>query len=301
MDSKHKKSLICILGAAVFWGCSGVFFKELSGHGFGTMQVVFLRTSTAAVMLGLWLLFTDRDAFRIKLRDAWCFIGTGLLSLLLFNWSIYEAITLTGIAVSFVLLYTAPAFVAVISAWLFREKLRLPQWGILFLVLAGCALVSGIVGVTDFGIKGVLFGLTSGFGYALYSIFGRYALNRDYRPQTITFYTFALCATGSLILSFAIPGPGAGFYIPEINMNIVIHILLLGSVGCVFPYILYTKGLAGVTGAQASMTATLEPVVATFIGVFIYKETLSVWQGFGAFLIIGSILLLSVTSKPLPE
>jgi len=303
MSSTHKKSLIYILTAAFLWGCSGVFFKELSVFGFNTMQIVFLRTSSAAVMLGIWLVITDRKAFRIKPRDAWCFIGTGLLSLLLFNWSLYEAITLNGIAISFVLLYTAPAFVTVLSAWLFNEKLNLPRWGILIIVLLGCTLVSGIAGITDVNVNGVLFGLSSGFGYALYSIFGRYALNREYKPQTISFYTFALCAVGSAILSFVSPGIGSILEFPQFNVFVIILIILLGSAGCLFPYVLYTKGLAGVTGAQASMTATLEPVVAAFIGVFIYNETLSVWQGFGAILIIGSILLLSISSKsnPLPE
>jgi len=291
MNTIQKKSIIYILIAAVLWGFSGVFFKELSVHGFSTMQVVFLRTSIATAMLGLWLLFKDRNAFHIKICDAWCFIGTGLFSLLLFNWSIYEAINLTGIAVSFVLLYTAPAFVAVFSAWLFREKLRTFQWFILILVLAGCALVSGIIGVTDVNIKGILFGLSSGLGYALYSIFSRYALKRDYRPQTISFYTFALCAAGSLLLSFI--QVGNDFHLPVINPEVIIFALALGSVGCVFPYWLYTKGLEHVPNAQASMTATLEPVVAATLGIFLYKETLTVWQGLGAVLIIGSILLLS--------
>ena len=272
-----------------------MFFKQLSGHGFNTMQIVFLRTSTASVMLGLWLAITDRDAFKVKPRDAWCFIGTGLFSLLLFNWSLYEAITLNGIAVSFVLLYTAPAFVTVLSAWLFHEKLSLPRWGILVIVLIGCTLVSGLAGIADVSINGILFGLSSGFGYALYSIFGRYALNRNYKPQTISFYTFALCAVGSSVIT--IITTGSDFDFPVLNIRIILLVLLLGSAGCLFPYLLYTKGLAGVTGAQASMTATLEPVVAAIIGVFIYNETLTVWQGFGAILIIGSILLLSILPK----
>ena len=294
-ESIHRKSIFYILAAAVFWGCSGAFFKELSVYGFGTMQVVFIRTSVATVILGSWLLIKDREAFKVKWRDAWCFAGTGLFSLLLFNWCIYEAIELNGIAVSFVLLYTAPAFVAVLSALLFQEKLNLPRWCTLIIVLAGCALVSGIMGVTDVSMIGVAFGLGSGFGYALYSIFGRYALNRNYRPQTIAFYTFTLCAAGSAALSLITTGND--FQFPALNTNILLYSLLLGSAGCVFPYVLYTKGLANVTGAQASMTATLEPVVATAIGVFIYNETLSIWQGLGATLIIGSILLLSQTSK----
>ena len=295
MSSIQRKSVLYILAAAFLWGCSGVFFKELYAYGFAPMQVVFLRTSFATVMLGLWLLFKDRDAFRVRLRDFWCFLGTGLVSLLLFNWCFYEAVNRNGLAVSAVLLYTAPAFVTALSAWLFRERLNLLRWGILALVLFGCMLVSGIMGVVDISITGVFFGLGSGFGYALYSIFGRYALNREYKPQTIAFYTFALCAAGSAVLALF----SHGFDIPvsAFDLRMLMFALALGSLGCLFPYWFYTKGLVNVTGAQASMTATLEPVVAAVFGVLIYYETLTVGQGFGAVIILGCILLLSVTSK----
>ena len=297
--SIHRKSILYILTAAVLWGCTGVFFKELSTLGLTPMRVVFLRTSLAALGLGGWLLIRDRDLLRIKKQDFWCFIGTGLISLLFFNWCLYEAISRNGLAVSAVLLYTAPAFVAVLSAWLFGEKLSLSRSCILVVVLIGCALVSGVMGITDISFEGVLFGLGSGIGYALYSIFGRYALNREYRPQTIAFYTFLLCAIGSGLLSF-IPADAVWSAIPAGNPYLWLLAITLASVGCLFPYWLYTKGLENVTGAQASMTATPEPVVAALLGVFIYHETLSVWQIAGAVMILGSILLLAkLTDKKL--
>jgi len=256
------------------------------------MQVVFLRTLTATAGLGFWLLIRNREAFKIKRQDLWCFIGTGLLSLLFFNWCLYEAISRNGLAISAVLLYTAPAFVAVLSALLFKEKLSLPRCGILTLVLLGCALISGIIGVTGVNLEGVIFGLGSGLGYALYSIFGRYALNREYKPQTIAFYTFSFCAAGSGFLSLILTDT-TSLTMQMSNPNVLLLTLALGIIGCLFPYILYTKGLKNVTGAEASMTATLEPVVATLLGMIIYHETLSVWQIIGAVLILGSILLLS--------
>ena len=260
------------------------------------MQVVFLRTSTATVGLGLWLLLRNREALKIKPQDIWCFLGTGLFSLLFFNWCLYEAISRSGLAVSAVLLYTAPAFVAILSAWLFKEKLSLPRCVILAFVLLGCTLVSGITGVTNVSIGGVLFGLGSGLGYALYSIFGRYALNREYKPQTIAFYTFSFCAVGSGLLSLIFTDT-ADLSTPITNPSVWLLTLTLGTVGCLFPYLLYTKGLENVTGAQASMTATPEPVVAALLGILIYHETMSAWQITGAVLILGSILLLSLSTE----
>jgi drug/metabolite transporter (DMT)-like permease len=291
---KHRSY---ILAAAFLWGCTGVYFKELSARGAMPMQAVFLRTSIAMLGLGLWMLLKNRKAFLVRPKDFWCFIGTGLLSLLFFNWCFFGAITETGMAVAGVLLYTAPAFVTFLSALLFKEKLRLPGWAVLVIILSGCALTSGVAGgVSGVSTAGILYGLGSGLGYALYSIFGRYALNRGYSPQTISFYTFALCALGSM--PFALTSPGMG--LPSLFMSspgVWACALALGILGCLMPYWLYTNGLSGVTGATASMTATLEPVVAALFGVFLYREALTIWQGSGMILVLGGILLLAITTE----
>jgi len=259
------------------------------------MQVVLMRVSVAMLGLGAWLLIKDRSAFRIRLKDLWCFIGTGLISLLSFNWFFFSAVNEAGLAIAGALLYTAPAFVTAMSALLFKEKLRLPGYGLLVVILAGCALVSGLASDltgsgSGIGVYGILFGLGSGIGYALYSIFGRYALNRGYSPQTISFYTFALCTLGCL--PFAVASSESGLHLFAPNPLFWLYSLAIGILGCLFPYWLYTKGLSGVTGATASMMATFEPLVTALFGVFLYNELLTFLQGSGMVLILGGIVLL---------
>ena len=281
-----------ILVAAFLWGGTGVYFKELTARGAEPIQVVMMRASVAMLGLGIWLLCKNRKAFRIRKNDIWCFIGTGVLSLLFFNWCYFMAVREVGMAVASVLLYTAPAIVTVLSALLFKEKLKLAGWGILTMILLGCALVSGVVGATS-GINtiGALYGLGSGLGYALYSIFSRYALKKGYSPQTISFYTFAFCSIGCM--PFIAAATVSNVPVLASDPSVWVFALALGSFGCLFPYWLYTKGLAGVTGATASMTATLEPVVAVLFGIFIYSESLTTWQGAGIAMILGGIILLA--------
>jgi len=76
-----------------------------------------------------------------------------------------------------------------------------------------------------------------------------------------------------------------------------LYSLALGLLGCLFPYWLYTKGLSGLTGAAASMTATLEPIVAVLFGVILYKEALIIWQIAGIVLVLGGIVLLAKTNS----
>jgi len=210
------------------------------------------------------------------------------------------AVNENGLAVAGVLLYTAPAFVTVLSALLFKEKLKLPGWGVLVIILLGCTLVSGITGgIGVINATGILYGLGSGFGYALYSIFSRYALLRGYSSQTISFYTFVFCALGCI--PFVAVSSGPGLLVLASQPAVWLYAIAIGSLGCLFPYLLYTKGLSGVTGATASMTATLEPVVAALFGVFLYREVLVFWQIAGIILVLGGIILLAklqTTPKP---
>lgn len=102
---------------------------------------------------------------------------------------------MTSLSVAAVLLYTAPAFVMVLSYLLFHEKFTVRKSIALVLTFVGCVFVTGIIGSSQtLSGKGILIGIGAGFGYALYSIFGRFALKKGYDSFTISFYTFFCCS-----------------------------------------------------------------------------------------------------------
>ena len=118
-EMKKTSSYISILASAVLWGSVGLFFTLLSSYALSRMEIVFLRTFVAATLLFLYLLVFNREKLRVRLRDLWLFFGTGIVSLLAFNYCYFSAMAYTSLAVAAVLLYTAPAFVAVLSALFF--------------------------------------------------------------------------------------------------------------------------------------------------------------------------------------
>ena len=65
----------------------------------------------------------------------------------------------------------------------------------LAVTFSGCALVVGVLpGMRqEYSVVGLASGLGAGFGYALYSIFGKFAL-RHYSALTVTIYTFAFAS-----------------------------------------------------------------------------------------------------------
>jgi len=71
----------------------------------------------------------------------------------------------------------------------------------------------------------------------------------------------------------------------------------MAVVNTVIPYITYTAALKNIEGGKALIIATLEPVVATVIGVAVFKESLNIGNLFGIFLVLGSVILLNIKMR----
>lgn len=281
---------LLVAAAATCWGFTGFFNRFITPMGFSQTQMFFVRCLVPTVLLGLWLLVRDRNAFGIRLRDIWMFLGSGLLSLTMFGLAYFSAMQVMPLSVAVVLLYTSPVWVMLFSAPLFKERLTPAKGVALVLVLAGAACTTGIVtGSASIPAIGFAYGLISGVGYALYSIFGRYALNAGYKSTTITFYTtlFSTIALACMTDIAVIPSllHTAGDWCWVIG---------LGLVTCLAPYLLYTRGLAGMENGTAAILATLEMVVATLVSALFFHEPFGWLNLVGIMLVLAGIVVMNV-------
>ena len=237
----------------------------------------------------MFLFFTDRTALFIVPRDWYYFFGTGVCSLLFFNWCYFSAITRSSMSVAAVLLYTSPVFVTLMSALFFREKITPVKTAALAVTFAGCVLVTGLfpLGRETVSLPVLLFGLGSGFGYALYSIFGKFVLKK-YSPATVTFYTILFCALFSLPISGLSANPA-----PLGDWRAWAGALGVGVLCCALPYHLYTTGLRDAEPGRAAILATIEPFVAAGLGILLYHEAVTPWKLLGMAAILGAVILLN--------
>ena len=284
---KDKLKYLYVFAAGSLWGIISLFLKPMLNLGFSQIQTVTLRCLVAAAVLGVYMLIKDKSLFRFKLRDIWCFIGTGLVSLMFFSICYFYSMTYNGVCVAVILLYTSPVFVMLLSLPLFKEKITYKKLIAVVLTVAGCVFISGAAGGQSIGFVGIVLGICSGLGYALYSIFSRYALQRNYNSMTISFYTFLFCGLGCL--PFASPVSMA----LSLSPKAVLYSLGLGVVCCVMPYILYTKGLEYVDNTRASVIVAVEPVVASLIGVFVYNESVTAVKLLGVALVLSAVVICS--------
>ena len=72
---------------------------------------------------------------------------------------------------------------------------------------------------------------------------------------------------------------------------------LAGAVTCYLPYLFYTYGLSGLETGRASILASVEPVVATIIGMLVYHETMSLLAALGVALVLSAVVLLNLPQK----
>lgn len=293
-----KSAPFFILAAGSMWGCMGILVRSLNSIGLESMEIVAVRSFVTFACMAAGLLLTDRNAFKIRLKDLWCFLGTGVCSVVFFNYCYFKTITLTSLSVAAILLYTAPSIVMVLSALLFGEKFTLKKVAALFITFAGCVLVTGgpeaARGMTA---AGLLTGLGAGAGYALYSIFGRYAINRGYSSLTITLWTFLSASVG--VLPFiSLPDIGACFAAEPKMAGTALFWIFVTTVA---PYILYTLGLSHMETGSASVISSIEPVVATLVGVFLYREVPTVMGVAGVILVIGAIALINTHRNSAPS
>ena len=287
------KNAIYIIIAGTLWGIISVFVNQLKDIGFNSMQVVSIRVFFSALILVLYLLIKDINQLKIHLKDIPLFIGTGVGSIIFFNYCYFQAIELIGGAsIPALLLYTAPIFVMVLSLILFKEKITKKKLVSLIMTFLGLALVTGAFSNTNkISAIALLFGLGSGLGYALYSIFGKFLVDK-YSAITITTYTFVVTTV------FSIPFSGI---VQKAELIVspkgIILALSLALISTVLPFLLYTKGLSGMEAGKASILATVEPFVATIIGITFFKETMTASKIIGMLMVLLAIVILNVNFK----
>ena len=288
---KSNLGPILIIIAACFWGSMGIFVRHLEAYGFTAIQIVSIRLTLAAVIFSILQVFIDRAGFKIALRDIPLFLGLGLGSILFFTICYFSAITIMPLSTAAILLYTSPIWIMLMAALFFHEKLNAKKLIALALAFAGCVLVSGISG-DGITVVGLLLGLGSGLGYGLYSILGTVALRR-YSPYTVTTWTFIFAACGSWC--FCRPADMISKFQAAENLPLLLGFCILTAlVTAVIPFLTYTLGLRTVEASKAGIIATLEPVVATVIGIVCFGEGLTILSAAGILLVLAAVVVLNV-------
>lgn len=282
---------LCVIAAGILWGTMGIFVRYFSAWGFSTIQITAFRILLAALIFLVFLAVTDREKLKIRLKDLPLFAGMGIGSIFLMSVTYFSTMQRTSLSVAAILLYTAPVFVMLMSVLFLKEKLTVRKLLALAAAFAGCVLVTGIGGDAAVDGIGIATGLLSGLSYALYSILGIFAL-RKYHPYTVSAYAFLTAAAAELCFCHPVEMARRTAESDE-PWKILILALVMAAFTAFAPYLLYTLGLRRVEAGKAAIMATVEPMVATILGVAVFQEELTAWSVWGIVLILLAIGILN--------
>ncbi|WP_342590327.1 DMT family transporter [Cytobacillus eiseniae] len=284
---------LMIAAGASLWGIIALFVKGLGEYGFTPMEIVAIRVIVAALVLLIIGAVRLRKKMKLKKwTDIRFFIGTGIFSVVFFNYCYFTTIGQMNISIAVILLYTSPAFVTILSYLFLKEKLTLNKIIAVFGTIIGCVLIAGLtMGDGTITFIGIITGLGAGLGYALYTIFSKFALMK-YEPYTITLYTFVVAAIALIPVTQL-----WNKYENLLDVNVLLYSIGLGLIPTVLAYFIYTWGLEKIEGSKAAIIATVEPVVATMLGVLLYGERLTFIQIIGALFILGSVIIVNMTFR----
>jgi drug/metabolite transporter, DME family len=265
--------------AAFLWGLIGPVSRLAFQEGLSPLLVAFFRAVIAWAFFALHALLLRQ--VRLHPKDLPALLLFGLVGVSLFYGSYQLSVGYGGAALASVLLYTAPAFVALLSRLVLKEALDPLGLLAVALTLLGVGLM-GLGGGSQ--VKALLpalfFGLLSGFTYALYYIFGKLYLPR-YATPTLFLYALPVGALGLFPFVELVP----------LSSQALLALLFLGSISTYGAYLAYYAGLRRLPATRASVLATLEPVVANLFAFLLFREILSPLGYLGAGLILLAVLL----------
>lgn len=273
-DPAHTRSVTLLLLAALCWSLGGVLLKSVNwpplavGGGRGLVAALFLLAVT-------W----RKQPF----RWGWLPVATAVA---------YTACTmlfaaankLTTAANAILLQYTAPAYVALLGAWLLKERPTRVDWATIGVVFVGLAIFL-YDGLRLNDLAGIALAIASGVAFALMIVLLR--LQKDDVPL------------GSIILGnlFAfLVGLPAIVAAPALDTRSVVALLLLGTVQLGLAYLIYARAIKHVTALEAVIIPVIEPILNPLWVMLVLGEKPSPLALLGGAIVLGAVTWRAMSS-----
>ena len=280
MQENHKYN-ICMFIATIFFGMTYVLTKICLNYS-TELHIISFRFLIAFVIS---LIFLQKKIFPIKIKEI---LYSLILSVLLFMVFITMTIGVkytTATNASF-LISLSVIFIPFFS-WIFnKEKPKKNIFVVLIIALIGMMLLT-LDKNLELHIGDILCLICSLLFSFHVLITERFVKNNN--PITLGVLQFG----GVAILSFLVQYPIEKFTLPK-NQKFWISLMILSVFCTALAYIIQTVSQKKLSSTLIGLILSLEPIFSGIFGYFILNEYLSLQQYIGAFLLLISIIYVSV-------
>jgi DME family drug/metabolite transporter len=270
-----------VLLAAALWASLGVASRGVLAAGVPPLELAFWRAALGGLLFALQA--ARARAMRVEHRDRPAVAAFAVVGVAVFYLAYLLAVREGGATLAAILLYTAPAWVAIASALWLRERITPRMVAAIGLTLAGVALVARGSG-SDTGVRpagaGIAWGLCAGLAYSSYYLFGKRYFAR-YAPATLFMYALPL---GALLLLPAV------HFAPK-SASTWGWIVFVAIVPTWIALQVYGAGLRRLDATRAVTVATLEPVLAALLAYLVWGEALAELAYVGGGVVLAGVLV----------
>ena len=273
--SKTSLPWIEIHIATLLFGVAGLFGKFVA---LPARWIVFGRVLFAAAALAVVIKIKKRP-WRIASRKdlAILFLLGGVLALHWFTF--FHAIQISTVAIGLLSFATFPVFVTFMEPYFFKERLQLRDFMIALVTFAGVALVVPDFDISNQMTAGVLWGLASGFTFAVISLINRKYV-ASYSGSVMAFYQdmFAcLCLLPFIAVLQIMP-----------SVQDWMLLAVLGVLCTALAHTLFINSMKTIKAAQASIIVSLEPVYGIIFALILLHEIPDMRVTLGGLIILGA-------------
>lgn len=280
----------------MMFGSSGIFVRTLTQNGIDPTTLLFLRFSIAIIPLLIAILATDKNLFKIDLKDIPLFLVCSLCIIGL-NLCYNHSMNTVPLSLAAVLLSIAPIYVLIIAYFLFGENITSKKMICMILAISGCIMMTGVLEIDLKNIPslGILSGIGAGLFWAVYLMASKKSIENGKHTFTILFYSIIFISIA--LIPFSDFGEISNFI--SINpMLTVIFLILHSTFSFALPYILSTISLNYMdSGTSSIFLSGAEPFAALIFGLLIYSEVPTPLMFCGFILTIIAMMMLSKTDS----
>lgn len=284
MNTKTKGYILGIIAAAAY-GMNPLFALPLYKAGMNPDSVLFFRYLFAIPVLGIMIKARGRN-FKLQRKEVLPLVIMGLLvalsSLALFlSYNYMEA----GIAST--LLFVYPIMVALIMAFVFKEKLTLLTISCILLALVGIGLLYKTSSGSTLSTTGIILVMVSALSYAIYIVGVNRSILKEIATLKLTFY----------ILLF-----GMTLFLVRVDFGKSLltvdawylwgNLIALAIFPTAISFLCTTQAVQYIGSTPTAILGALEPLTAVFFGITVFGEVLTPRLRCGILMIILAVTLI---------
>ena len=270
--NRNKAGMLLVFLASVCFSTGGLFIKLIP---WSPLAINGARNLIGAAVIGLYLLVTrHRIVFSRR-------VLVGALSVIGVTTLYAAANKLTTAANTIVLQFTAPVFVILFMALIYRQKPDRLDLIVCVLVLSGVVLFF-VDGIRAGNLPGNVLAVLSGVCYA-----GVFMMNTGENADAISSCFLGQLAAGVLLTPIC-------FRETDFSPPVMAAVLALGLVQVGGAYILFSVGIRNTPPVTASLITGLEPILNPLLVAAFYGEKITPLSVIGGVIVVLSILVYNV-------